>query len=288
MTLETFGPQHGLKMLATHMEPTFAKHRLPTNIYPFTEEDVAASVQQGHLPPHVHPGGPHAFEAWLDEDPLARSPKTEVPQVVTREAVDGLIRTTIEQFERGHLDTYDSGDPDRAGLLRAHPEHRRDPVGPLRREGRLRSGGERGEGHAPERDRAAAGKDEAVCLCVNNAEGNSFTAKMRNLIDVMRSGKGPKRVVLLRDRRCKAVGDKGQEYVETFQEMGGVYLPAGGGEVSLLNAIYDTLVAIEEHDLSIGKHEIDKRQFVEFLKRRTAWAAGPSCSVAPPASPGLR
>lgn len=47
--------------------------------------------------------------------------------------------------------------------------------------------------------------------------------------------------------------------------MGNVFLNAGNEEISLLNAVYDTLVAIEEHDLSFDKLVVDKRQYVEFL-----------------------
>ena len=43
------------------------------------------------------------------------------------------------------------------------------------------------------------------------------------MAEVMRSGNGPRKVVLMRDRRCKACGPKGQEYVESVQQMGGVY-----------------------------------------------------------------
>ncbi|MGO8758702.1 MAG: hypothetical protein ACLQG3_11315, partial [Terracidiphilus sp.] len=38
--LEKFAPRHGLRMLATHLESSFTKHRLPTEIYPFTTDDV--------------------------------------------------------------------------------------------------------------------------------------------------------------------------------------------------------------------------------------------------------
>jgi hypothetical protein len=61
------------------------------------------------------------------------------------------------------------------------------------------------------------------------------------------------------------------EYVEAFERMGGAYLHVGNDEVAILNAIYDTLVAIEEHDLSIGSHEIDKKQFMEFLRTEGTW-----------------
>ncbi len=266
VTLETFGPQHGLKMLAKHMEPSFAKHRLPTNIYPFTEEDVGAVCASATSPRTFIQAARSAFEAWLDEDLLPVIPKTETPKVVTREEVDSIIRTTIEQFERGHLATYDREIPieqDFFGRTRNIVETLLLHSGEKAVYDQATSGA---KVMPPNMIVRTPGKDDVVCVCINNAVGNSFTAKMKNLLDVMQASQGPKRVVLLRDRRCKAAGTKGQEYVETFQEMGGVYLPAGSGEISLINAIYDTLVEVEQHDLSIGEHEIDKKQFVEFLK----------------------
>lgn len=267
VTLETFGPQHGLKLLAAHLEPSFTKHRLPTSVYPFTDDAVSSLCGKARSPRSFIQGARSMFEAWLDgdEDGVESEPPG-VPAVVTREAVDGLIRSTIEQAERRHLDSYDREIPIEQDLF-----------------GRMRNVVETLLAHSGERaayDRATCGtkvmppnllvrlpgSGEDLCLCINNAEGTTFTARMRNLAEVMRSTTGPKKVVLLRDRRCKAAGSKGQEYVEAVQEMGGAFLRAGDSEISILNAIYDTLVAIEEHDLSIGTHEIDKKQFVEFLK----------------------
>ena len=285
VTLETFGSQHGLRMLATHMEPSFAKHRLPTNIYPFTEDDVAALCGTATSPRTFIQAARTVFEAWLDDDLSVIAPRPEVPMVVTRDEVDGLIRSAIEQFEKGHLGTYDREIPieqDFFGRTRNIVEALLAHCGEKAVYDQVAHGA---KVMPPNVIVRTPGKNEAVCLCINNSVGNSFTAKMRNLLDVIQSGPSPTRVVLLRDRRCKAAGTKGQEYLETLQEMGGVYLPAGSSEVSLLNAIYDTLVAIEEHDLSIGKHEIDKKQFVEFLKsdgvgRRTQLLREP-----PPDSP---
>ncbi|QDV36373.1 AAA family ATPase [Tautonia plasticadhaerens] len=267
VTLETFGPQYGLKMLAAHLEPSFSKHRLSTSIYPFTEDDVSALCGKARSPRSFIQEARSMFEAWLDGDEECLAPQPAGgPAVVTRAAVDGLIRSTMEQAEQRHLDSYGREIPIEQDLF-----------------GRMRNVVETLLAHSGERaayDRATCGAKvmppnllvrlpgtaEDLCLCINNAEGNSFTARMKNLVEVMRAARGPKKVVLLRDRRCKAAGARGQELVESVQEMGGVYLPAGGGEISLLNAIYDALVAIEEHDLSIGTHEVDKQQFVEFVK----------------------
>jgi hypothetical protein len=267
VTLESFGPQHGLKMLATHMEPSFTDHRLPTSIYPFSEDDVAGLCNKATSPRIFIQNARSLFEAWLDDDvPINVPSKPETPKIVTSKALDDLIRSTLDQFEKGHLDSFDREIPNEQDAF-----------------GRMRNIVETILAHSGVKvayDKASCGSKvmppnlivrssdngESLCLCINNAEGNSFTARMRNLAEVMRSGKGPKKVILVRDRRCKAAGTKGQEYVETVQEMGAAYLPAGSSEVAILNAIYDTLVAIEEHDLSIGDHEIDKKRFVEFLR----------------------
>ena len=267
VTLETFGPEHGLKMLAAHMEPSFVKHRLFPSIYPFAEDDVAALCRSANSPRTFLQSARTAFEAWLDEeDSLAVWAVPDVPLVVTRESVDGLIRTTMQKFERGHLDTYDREIPieqDFFGRTKNIVETILACSGEKAMYDRATCGT---KAMPPNLIVRTPGGGESLCVCINNAEGNSFTSRMRNLAEVMKSADGPRRAILLRDRRCKAAGSKGQDYVESFQEMGGVYLPSGGNEVSLLNALYDTLVAIEEHDLSIGKHEIDKKQFVEFLK----------------------
>lgn len=36
--------------------------------------------------------------------------------------------------------------------------------------------------------------------------------------------------------------------------------------MTCLNSVYETLVAVEEHDLTVGQHEIDKRQIVTYLR----------------------
>jgi hypothetical protein len=267
VTLETFGPQHGLKMLAAHMEPSFAKHRLPTSIYPFTEGDVTALCSKATSPRSFIQGARTMFESWLDEEvPMAAPSKTVAPVVVSRESVDSLIRSTMAEFERDHLGSYDSEIPIEQDLF----GRVKDVIETL-----LKHSGEKvayGKASCGQKVmppnlivKPADGAD-SLCIGIVNGEAKSFAARMRNVNEVLKSVGGPRRAILLRDRRCKEVGDKGREYVADFENMGNVFLNAGVDEVSALNAIYDTLVAIEEHDLSIGTHEVDKRQFVEFLK----------------------
>jgi hypothetical protein len=105
-----------------------------------------------------------------------------------------------------------------------------------------------------------------ICVAVSYAEGNSLAACARNLLAVVKEGTQTRRAILLRDVRCKAAGKATAEYLAEFERLGGVFLLVGPDELSTLNAIYDTLVAVEEHDLSIGTHQVDKRQFVQFLR----------------------
>jgi hypothetical protein len=267
VNLETFGPQHGLKMLAAHMEPSFAKHRLPTSIYPFTEDDVTALCSKATSPRSFIQNARTMFEAWLDDDDAVPDPvKPKDPVVVTQKAVDSLIRSTMDEFEKEHSESYESEIPveqDFFGRVKNIVEALLKHSGEKVAYGKATCGQ---KVMPPNLVVKPAGGGDSLCLGVINSEATSFAAKMRNVNDALRSGDGPKKAIVLRDRRCKAIGDKGREYVEAFEAMGNVYLHAGADEISSLNAIYDTLVAVEEHDLSIGTHEVDLKQFVEFLK----------------------
>jgi hypothetical protein len=269
VTLETFGPQHGLKMLATHLAPAFAKHRLPTSIYPFTETDVTALCSQATSPRTFLQAARSLFESWLDgETPTPEKPVPAEPVVVvSQEAIDTLLRSTLVTYEAEQRSAYDGEIP-----------MEQDFLGRIKNitETLLKFGEEKASF-----DKATCGNkvmpsnfvlkppqgEDPLCIAVLYSEGNSFAARMRNLNAEMRSAKAFKQAIVFRDRRCKQIGGKtSKEYIEEFGNLGGVFLNVGGEEICALNAIYDTLVAIEEHDLSLGKHEIDKRQFVQYLR----------------------
>jgi hypothetical protein len=267
VTLETFGPQHGLKLLAAHLATAFAKHRLPTSIYPFTEDDVTGLCAQATSPRSFLQAARSLFEAWLDGDVSAPEPAVPAePVVIFQEAIDTLLRSTLVANEAEHRSSYGGDIPveqDFFGRVRGITET-------------LLKFGEDGVSFG----KATCGArvmppnfilkpphgEETLCISVLYSEGNAFAARMRNLIAEMRAGKHFRPAVILRDRRCKQIGPKSKEYVEEFERMGGAYLHVGGDEIGPLNAIYDTLVAVEEHDLSIGKHQIDKKQLVQFLR----------------------
>lgn len=270
VTLETFGPQHALKMLATHLEPAFNRHRLPTSIYPFTEDDVTGLCSNATSPRTFIQSARSMFEEWLDGDSAA-VPPPDVEIVITQEAIDTLLRSTLVSYENEQRASYEAEIPIEQDAF-----------------GRVRSVTDALLKHCADKvsyEKATCGAkvmppnfvvkwpngEPPLCIGVLYGEGNAFAARIRNLNAEMRSGRSFRRAVMLRDRRCKQIGAMGKEYTEAFAKMGGLYLEVGSDEVAILNSIYDTLVAIEEHDLSIGSHEVDKKQFMEFLKTEGTW-----------------
>ena len=183
LTLEKFGPQHGLKMLATHMEPSFINHRLPTTIYPFTEDDIAALCAKATSPRTFLQAARSMFEAWLfeDDDAIAQAISSP-PVVVTRETTDNLIRTTLENANRSCLRAYEQAIPIEHDFF----GRARTIVNTL-----LTHTGERvsydqatcGTKVVPPNFIVSTDQGETLCLCVNNATGNSLTARMRNLVE---------------------------------------------------------------------------------------------------------
>lgn len=198
MTLETFGPQHGLKLLAAQMKPSFDKYSLPTNIYPFTEEDVTALCSKATSPRSFIQGARTMFESWLDEVFVFSPPvKSGAPAVLRRDDLDSLIRLTMNNFEREHLSSYDSEIPIEQDLF-----------------GRVKNVVETLLKHSAEKVtyekatcrqkvmppnlilKPAHGLD-SLCIGIVNGEATSFAARMRNINEVLRSGEGPRRAVLL-------------------------------------------------------------------------------------------
>ena len=269
VTLETFGPQHGLKMLATHLTPAFAKHRLPTNIYPFTEDDVKELCSQATSPRSFLQAARSLFQSWLDRDTPTPEKAAPIEPVilVTQEAIDTLLRSTLVGCESEQRCAYDSEIPMEQDFL----GRVKDITETLLKYGEEKASfGKATCGSKvmpPNVILKSSNGEDPLCIAILYSEGNAFAARMRNLNAELRSGREFKQAIILRDRRCKQISGKtSQAYIEEFGRLGGVYLNVGSEEICPLNAIYDTLVAIEEHDLSLGKHEIDKKQFVQFLR----------------------
>ena len=268
VTLETFAPHYGLKMLATHLESAFIKHRLPTNIYPFTEADVQSICYSATSPRSFIQNVRAAFQVWLDGEALelAGLACPQQPEIVSQEAIDSLIGTTLKTYEDEQRLSHENDIPleqDFFGRIKCVTESLLTFNGKQVEYNRASCGTK----VMPVNFVVKSADDEkGVCIGVLNSGATAFAARMRNLNTVMRTNPNGMTPIVLRDSRCRQLGAKGKEYVEELERMSGSFLYVGSDESGTLNAIYDTLVSIEEHDLSIGTHEVDKRQFVEYMR----------------------
>jgi hypothetical protein len=264
--LEQFSPKHALAMLKTHLEPSFVQYRLPTTIFPFEEDDVAHLCFEAESPRVFIQKARRLFEAWLDGDEVDLASEEGSSALVTQQDIDAAIRNAYENFEDEERAAYGTEIPIEQDFF-----------------GRIRNITQTILGNSGERveyDKASFGNyvmppnlvvrsqdnGESLCIAVMNSVGNAFAARIRNLSKAMRRGDQFASVIVLRDRRCNQVGARSQEYIEELANRGGVFIQAGVDEITSLNALYDTVVAVEEHDLSVGSHEIDKPQFVQFLR----------------------
>ena len=264
--LESFAPQHGLNMLATHLEASFVKHRLPTNIYPFAQDDVSRMCDSARSPRAFIQLARSEFQGWLDSNTQSLVTSKENAKVISQDEIDRTIRNAIEGFSNSQRKAFESemvleqdffgkirnltetllhASNVKAELSRATFEHFVMPPNIIIKH---------------------SGSNISLCVAVMNSEGNSFAARMRNLNKCMTSGEQFSRLVMIRDRRCKRIGAKSEEHRRAAEERGAMFVHAGSDEITNINAVYDTLIAVEEHDLTVGSHEIDKRQLVGFLR----------------------
>lgn len=267
VTLETFGPQYGHKLLATQLEASFTKHRLPTNIYPFATEDVELLCRKATSPRSFIQAARHEFQSWLD----ASSGKTNgVPKAetttVTQVEIDEVIRSALIRFEEGLRKSFASEmvlEQDFFGRIRSLTETLVSASGNSTQFGKATC---QHYVMPPNIVVRHAASKTSLCLAVMNSEGTSFAARMRNLNKCFMEGDQFSHLIMIRDRRCKRLGAKSQEHLDKAQTKGASFVQAGQDEMTCINAVYESLVAVEEHDLTVGDHEINKRQIVAYLR----------------------
>lgn len=266
VNLETFGPQHGFKLLATHLEASFIKHRLPTNIYPFAVEDVELLCRKATSPRSFIQGVRHEFQSWLDGIPNETTEVSLVAKTVTQAEIDDVIKTALCRFEESLRKSFASEmvlEQDFFGRIRYLLETLLVASGIKADFGKATYGN---FVMPPNIVIPHPATRTSLCLAVMNSEGTSFAARMRNLNKCLKNGEHFTHLIMIRDRRCKRLGAKSQEHLEEAQAKEACFVQAGQDEMTCLNSVYETLVAVEEHDLTVGQHEIDKRQIVAYLR----------------------
>jgi len=263
--LEAFQNRHGMRLLEKHVEVIRTKHNLPTSIYPFTDEDVAELCCNATSPRLFIQAAQAAFDHWLDADP-ENNALDDVPGSTARgmqKAIDSLLKKSIESFESKQRAAYGTDvctEQDFLGRIRALLKAllRGQPVEQYRaRWGHyvmpcnfvLRS--------RPYNDR--------VCIACLNSNGRSCTTRIRNFTAAFRDKEQFDDAVLIRDCRSSQITSKAREYLDEFERCKGHYVNITADEYVLLNAFYDLLVAIEEHNLSIGTCKLSSEHFSQYL-----------------------
>jgi hypothetical protein len=265
VTLEAFGARHAARMVTKQMEAVAGQLRLPTEIYPFTDADVASLCQSVSSPRLFIQAARNAFEDWLDGcDEIEES---TFQLEVTFADVDQLVAEQVVRYEDDERKTFDKGIPieqDLVGRVRnlikaILASHQLSPT-----YSRLTLASK----VMPENAVVSVpGVEPPLFVVVLNSDGNAFTARIRNLMESLKGQGGCRSAIILRDQRCKSPGAAGREWLDTFQAQGGAYLELDQIEWTKFNALYDTLVAVEQHDLTIGSHIIDQVEFLDSLRR---------------------
>jgi hypothetical protein len=269
--LERFGPNHAVSMLKTHLEASAIRHMLPTSFFPFTEEDVDKLCAQASSPRIFIQRARAMFESWLDnnDETWANQEDTAVQtKVVTQVSIDDAIGDALEKFKSEQISAYENAIPieqDAFGRIKnltqsildhsdQHVEYR----------------------HATYSNYVmpqnfiikSVSNVDSICIAVIYSAGNAFASRIKNLKKTLQGGTQFRGVIVVRDSRCMQLGAVNQQHVRDFESSGGVFLFANSDEIITLNALYDTLIAVEEHDLSAGTNAIDKGQFIQSIKSK--------------------
>jgi hypothetical protein len=264
--LEQFKPIHGLRLLEKHLESIYTQHQLPTSIYPFTEEDVASLCSQASSPRLFIQQAKAAFDAWLNESiyPTSSTTCSSMLTTVNQENVERLLSNVVTKFEKEQRNSYATEittEQDFFGRIRCI-------IQAILSDQSVEYDKATWSHYVIPPNFVARSRlyGDSLCIAVMNGDNRSFTSRIRNLVSVFRDGEQFTHAIIIRDCRCNQVSEKGKEYLQAFQRRKGNYLSVSIDEYTFLNALYDTLVAIEEQNLSIGTYKVTKCDFVQYLK----------------------
>jgi len=260
--LEPLTVQHARHILASQLRDSFVKHRLPTNIYPFEENDIGDLCHEKTTVRKLIQDGKRLFEAWLDEQDIDGVKRELFDTVVTHDGCMDLLRQKTNEFFNESMHSYGTGIPQEEDLFGRLREVLRnvlisEPVFWERADCYNR---------VMPSNLIIQANGRSACVAAMNSVANSFTARMRNLMTVMTHGEQFSSALLVRDRRCRQPGPRGQDYLESFLRAGGRLVELDPVEYSSLASLYDTLIAVQERAVVMGNHEIGRDQYISHFR----------------------
>jgi len=267
--LEPFGPKHGVSLLAIRMGPWFSKHHLPTNIYPFELHDANRFHEAGGSIRAFLRTANRSLQSWLigtEIEPIVY----EGPTVVTSGMLDDVLKSFMNRIEQEQREAHQSTIPIEHDLFGRVQNILRVLVKSCPESVDF-GNAENGSRVMPSNVIISSWTLTPIrpfrsCIAVLNGSGNSFTACIGNLLEVFRGGIGFSTAILLRDARSKAPGAVGRERLTSFEQVNGVVIRLDRDELAVLNAIYETLVEIEEEGITVANTPVTTEQFVGYLR----------------------
>lgn len=266
VTLDQFGPEHGMQMLAIHLRESFRKHHLPNEIFPFEKQDVLHLCQGADSPRAFLQATRAQLENWLDGMTVTPAAAPSSARAVTHDEIYHAIGKAAEALK---------------GQVRK--EYARSMLLPEDFFGRIKDLLTllvRAEDPPMVIDKATYRArvmpfnllliprhgTPRVCIAVLNGESSSLTARLRNLLGADQDLHQFDGLIMIRDARLRSPGQRGQEYLEQLLSRGHVFIPADEDEVVAINTAYDTLVAVEQRDLAADDYRIEKAELVHYYQ----------------------
>ena len=261
--LDEFTATHAVALLAGRLRPSFARHRLPTNIYPFTEDDIAAICDESTSPRTFLNIAGELFESWAEGEVSTGTLTT----VVTRDAIDKMLHSKLVEYRTNFKD----------GPAERCIPNEQAFIGQLQDvfELVLANSDETATFHEIEVGKKAipsnfvvqAPKSPTLWMAVCNAEGGGFAAGVKNFVKEFRAGRVGG-AILLRDQRYRDAVGVTANHIHDYTHSRGGYLQLVRSEFGLVVSIHKVMGDVEEHDLIIGTYKIDKLDFVQFLREK--------------------
>ncbi len=256
--LEVFTAEDALQILTHHMRRHYERYSLPTIIYPFTKESVEEIHNRVNSPRDFLQAARQRFRDWLfeSESEDLKCVDSEVNGTFPRKR----LQECLDDSRKKAWNKYFSQIPVEESLY-----------GQLREIARLLSPGD-------ELPQASLGGRVLPanfiwsrpcgtwCLGVSFRPGISFTSRVRNLTEATDALLPRPNMLLVRDSRCLPLTPTGKNAVSEFLAAGGRYVEIDQEEIALINGIFDTLLAVEERNVSVDSTIADKAILAGFLK----------------------
>ena len=272
VSLEQFQPSHATLLLAAHLNTLFSQHRLPNAIFPFTSDVVQTLCTNARSVRSFL----QAARQWLLDWMFTEDEATEADIEIRPDSELGLatsfeIATCINDFlnkaERQHFNEYNLKPPSEQALYGKLNElamslfYSSDAC-----QSKLTCGKRVLPAHSILCDSHA---ENQMVFAVCNANANSFSARVTNLLQVVHQKSPSIKIALFRDARLDSHTPSMKHAIRQLNQSGHKFIELDQESFAEVMALHDCLVAVQEKDLTAGGTTIDKDKLQPYLVERS-------------------